>query len=189
MSQWSASPKLSSSPDNNNNKPPHPSGKRAVSENFGTSSTKGTRRASSYYPPSSTSTPIQTSDNYGPVDVPQPPNFHQTPPSTPPFSASPPRYDREDSPVADTPGPLVSTGNYQRSHGRRSSRPLSMVITYHPPVMDVTSDTIPELQPIFHFLNGHANKLYQEGYFLKLDDQNTRTLLPTDNGHPCGRRW
>ena len=41
-------------------------------------------------------------------------------------------------------------------------------------------DTIPELQPIFTLLNSHANKLYQEGYFLKLDDQNTRmrALVP-----------
>ncbi|PFH57718.1 hypothetical protein XA68_14664 [Ophiocordyceps unilateralis] len=30
------------------------------------------------------------------------------------------------------------------------------------------------LQPIFTFLNSHSNKLYQEGYFLKLDDQNTQ---------------
>lgn len=52
-----------------------------------------------------------------------------------------------------------------------------MVFTYNPLMMDVTEDTIPELQPIFHFLNGHANKLYQEGYFLKLDDQNTRMLF------------
>jgi CCR4-NOT transcriptional complex subunit CAF120 len=51
-----------------------------------------------------------------------------------------------------------------------------MVQTYQPPVMDVTDDTIPELQPIFTLLNSHANKLYQEGYFLKLDDQNTREL-------------
>lgn len=40
--------------------------------------------------------------------------------------------------------------------------------------MDVNEDTLPELQPIFTFLNSHGNKLYQEGYFLKLDDQNTR---------------
>lgn len=40
-------------------------------------------------------------------------------------------------------------------------------------MMDVSQDTLPELQPIFTFLNSHANKLYQEGYFLKLDDQNT----------------
>lgn len=53
-----------------------------------------------------------------------------------------------------------------------------MVQTYQPPLMDVGEDTIPELQPIFSFLNSHSNKLYQEGYFLKLDDQNSRTLLP-----------
>lgn len=44
--------------------------------------------------------------------------------------------------------------------------------------MDVGDDTIPELQPIFTFLNSHSNKLYQEGYFLKLDDQNTRRFMP-----------
>jgi CCR4-NOT transcriptional complex subunit CAF120 len=43
-----------------------------------------------------------------------------------------------------------------------------------PPIMDINEDTIPELQPIFSFLNSHSNKLYQEGYFLKLDDQNTQ---------------
>lgn len=37
-----------------------------------------------------------------------------------------------------------------------------------------TEDVVPELLPIFSFLNSHANKLYQEGYFLKLEDQNTR---------------
>ncbi|PMD40001.1 hypothetical protein L207DRAFT_566858 [Hyaloscypha variabilis F] len=56
---------------------------------------------------------------------------------------------------------------------RAPSRPLSMVQTYQPPLMDVSQDTLPELQPIFTFLNSHGNKLYQEGYFLKLDDQNT----------------
>lgn len=45
--------------------------------------------------------------------------------------------------------------------------------------MDVSDDTIPELQPIFTFLNSHSNKLYQEGYFLKLDDQNTRMSKTT----------
>lgn len=40
--------------------------------------------------------------------------------------------------------------------------------------MEVNEDTIPELQPIFSLLNSHSNKLYHEGYFLKLDDQNTR---------------
>ncbi|KAG5981545.1 hypothetical protein E4U55_002849 [Claviceps digitariae] len=57
---------------------------------------------------------------------------------------------------------------------RSLSRPLSLVQTYQPPIMDINEDTIPELQPIFTLLNSHSNKLYQEGYFLKLDDQNTQ---------------
>ena len=47
-----------------------------------------------------------------------------------------------------------------------------MIGGYQPPVMD-TTDTIPELSPIFGFLNSHSNKLYQEGYFLKLNDLDT----------------
>lgn len=46
--------------------------------------------------------------------------------------------------------------------------------TYHPPLMDVNDETPPELQPIFTLLNSHANRLYHEGYFLKLDDQDIR---------------
>ena len=48
-----------------------------------------------------------------------------------------------------------------------------MIGGYQPPLMDV-QDTIPELLPIFTFLNSHSNKLYQEGYFLKLNDLDTR---------------
>jgi hypothetical protein len=60
-----------------------------------------------------------------------------------------------------------------------------MVQTYQPTLMDVNEDTIPELLPIFTFLNSHQNKLYQEGYFLKLDDQDTRTfpMRPVDGPH------
>ncbi len=50
--------------------------------------------------------------------------------------------------------------------------------------MEIAQDTIPELQPIFSFLNSHANKLYQEGYFLKLNDLDTRVLafpIPLNN--------
>ncbi|KAK7976705.1 hypothetical protein PG989_015168 [Apiospora arundinis] len=97
-------------------------------------------------------------------------------PSTPVPSS--PTRDKHDSsplaaPVSDTPiqpPKRASTALQQRQ--RSSSRPLSMVQTYTPHLMDVTEDTIPELLPIFTFLNSHANKLYQEGYFLKLDDQN-----------------
>jgi CCR4-NOT transcriptional complex subunit CAF120 len=68
----------------------------------------------------------------------------------------------------------------ERVEGNRvSSRPLSMVQTYQPPLMELTQDTLPELQPIFTYLNSHGNKLYQEGYFLKLDDQNSRMSWPS----------
>lgn len=36
--------------------------------------------------------------------------------------------------------------------------------------MELANDTPPELAPIFSYLNSHSNKLYQEGYFLKLHD-------------------
>ncbi|OBT51432.1 hypothetical protein VE04_09015, partial [Pseudogymnoascus sp. 24MN13] len=49
-----------------------------------------------------------------------------------------------------------------------------MVQTYQPPLMELGQDTLPELQPVFTYLNSHSNKLYQEGYFLKLDDQNSQ---------------
>ncbi|KAF2498765.1 hypothetical protein BU16DRAFT_456083 [Lophium mytilinum] len=49
-----------------------------------------------------------------------------------------------------------------------------MIQTYQPPVMEVSQDTLPELQRIFTFLNSHSNKLYQEGYFLKFHDTDYR---------------
>ena len=52
---------------------------------------------------------------------------------------------------------------------------MSMIQTYQPPVMEVSHDTLPELQRIFMFLNSHSNKLYQEGYFLKFHDTDSRT--------------
>lgn len=70
-----------------------------------------------------------------------------------------------------------SAGNRYRSDSRQSSRPASMIQTYQPHMMDVAQDTLPELQRIFTFLNSHSNKLYQEGYFLKLHDLDTRTLM------------
>ena len=69
-----------------------------------------------------------------------------------------------------------STAPFQRtrSDSRPSSRPMSMIQTYQPPVMEVGADTLPELQRIFTFLNSHSNKLYQEGYFLKFHDTDAR---------------
>ncbi|KAI1819863.1 hypothetical protein F4861DRAFT_107501 [Xylaria intraflava] len=84
--------------------------------------------------------------------------------------ASSPWVNHDSLPIADSPP--VAIADHNRSRNRSSSRPLSMVFAYQPPRMDVNQDTIPELQPIFTFLNSHSNKLYQEGYFLKLDDQN-----------------
>lgn len=55
-----------------------------------------------------------------------------------------------------------------------SARPMSMIGGYQPPLMEIAQDTIPELLPIFTFLNSHSNKLYQEGYFLKLNDLDSR---------------
>ncbi|KAM5355771.1 hypothetical protein ACJ41O_002417 [Fusarium nematophilum] len=72
-------------------------------------------------------------------------------------------------------GTPVNGSPINRSPRQRStSRPQSMVLAHQPPLMDISEDTIPELQPVFSFLNSHSNKLYQEGYFLKLDDQNTQ---------------
>jgi hypothetical protein len=87
---------------------------------------------------------------------------------------------------AATTSPRAYNGNNNVAMGhdspqpgreRSSSRPMSMIQTYQPPLMDVAQDTLPELQPIFTFLNSHGNKLYQEGYFLKLDDQDNCKLL------------
>lgn len=97
-------------------------------------------------------------DNYRPV----------TPPSRPDYG----------TPVEGSP----ATSPPRR---RSTSRPSSMVFAHQPPIMDIGEDTIPELLPIFSFLNSHSNKLYQEGYFLKLDDQNTRMHLP----FPSHKSW
>lgn len=49
--------------------------------------------------------------------------------------------------------------------------------------MELAHDTLPELMPIFTYLNSHGNKLYQEGYFLMLHDLDTR-------GRPsANRQW
>jgi CCR4-NOT transcriptional complex subunit CAF120 len=51
--------------------------------------------------------------------------------------------------------------------------------------MEVAQDTLPELQPIFTFMNSHSNKLYQEGYFLKLNDLDARKCLPAAMATIC----
>ncbi|KAI9813147.1 MAG: hypothetical protein M1827_004368 [Pycnora praestabilis] len=90
---------------------------------------------------------------------------------------SPPSPQHLAGPSRDSPTPPRSRAE------RPISRPMSMVQTYQPPLMEVAQDTLPELQPIFSFLNSHSNKLYQEGYFLKLHDLDT-------HGRPnADRNW
>lgn len=72
-------------------------------------------------------------------------------------------------------GPARDSPTPRPKADRPASRPMSMVQTYQPPLMEIAQDTIPELLPIFTFLNSHSNKLYQEGYFLKLNDLDSRT--------------
>lgn len=67
-----------------------------------------------------------------------------------------------------------TTPSRARGDSRVSTRPNSMIQTFQPPQMEVAADTPPELQPIFSYLNSHSNKLYQEGYFLKLHDLDSR---------------
>ncbi|KAF2026038.1 hypothetical protein EK21DRAFT_37133, partial [Setomelanomma holmii] len=76
-----------------------------------------------------------------------------------------------------------ASAQHARSDSRPSSRPMSMIQTYQPPVMEVGKDTLPELQRIFTFLNSHSNKLYQEGYFLKFHDTDARGRPAVD------RKW
>jgi CCR4-NOT transcriptional complex subunit CAF120 len=56
-------------------------------------------------------------------------------------------------------------------------RPVSMAFTHQAPQTDIARDTLPELLPVFSFMNSQSNKLYQEGYFLKLNDLDTRMFL------------
>jgi len=85
----------------------------------------------------------------------------------------------------DAPSPVAegsSTGPLSRAE-RRASRPSSAVFSHKPPQLDVSGDTPAEIQPIFALLNSHANKIYYEGYFLKLNDLDT-------HGRPCpDRQW
>ena len=102
----------------------------------------------------------------------------KSPTSASPISKEPPRQETYTSsspqhsagPAKDSPAPRTRTE-------RASSRPSSMIQAYQPPMMEIAQDTVPELQPIFTFLNSHSNKLYQEGYFLKLNDLDTRRFL------------
>ncbi|MCJ1397035.1 hypothetical protein MMC11_000227 [Xylographa trunciseda] len=104
--------------------------------------------------------------------------FGGGPPRSPP-SASPATFPTRPEPdVSPSPQPLPEQSRDSTLLQKRrtsverpsSTRPMSMIGAYQPPLMEIAQDTIPELLPIFTFLNSHSNKLYQEGYFLKLND-------------------
>ncbi|KAL2834061.1 hypothetical protein BJY01DRAFT_85704 [Aspergillus pseudoustus] len=100
---------------------------------------------------------------------------------------SPDRIDRAfnppsrfETPSPDTPSP--HDGSPSKAE-RRTSRPGSTLFSHNPPFMRLAEDTPAELQRIFAYLNSHANKLFYEGYFLKLNDLDT-------SGRPCAdRQW
>ncbi|KAL2863871.1 PH domain protein [Aspergillus lucknowensis] len=84
------------------------------------------------------------------------------------------------TPSPDTPSPHDSPPSKAE---QSVSRPRSTVFSQSPPFMQLADDTPAELQRIFAYLNSHANKLFYEGYFLKLNDLDT-------NGRPCAdRQW
>jgi CCR4-NOT transcriptional complex subunit CAF120 len=79
---------------------------------------------------------------------------------------------REHVPTPDSPTSSAPSHTPPKTGGgNTSSRPGSMI--FQQPLMETSRDTEPELIPIFQYLNSHANKLYQEGYFLKLNDLDT----------------
>jgi hypothetical protein len=96
-------------------------------------------------------------------------------------------FSSQSSRIANSPE-SIGTGNSRDSAQARTVRereqadrvpsgPTFMVQTYQPPLMELSQDTIPELQPIFTYLNNHENKLYREGYLLKLDDLDSRAQI------------
>lgn len=90
-----------------------------------------------------------------------------------------PSFNKPESPVPGST-PTFEDGRMDgaaRINGtpQRASRPPSISSPMNYPAMDPASlDTPPELQPIFSYLSSHSNKLYQEGYFLKLHDLDSR---------------
>ncbi|RKF77986.1 putative ph domain protein [Golovinomyces cichoracearum] len=68
----------------------------------------------------------------------------------------------------------------QHERTESNSKLISKHNVYQQAVINAEQNTPPELQPIFAFLHSHTNKIYQEGYFLKLDDQNTQGKPNTD---------
>ncbi|KAL2127943.1 hypothetical protein VTI74DRAFT_9942 [Chaetomium olivicolor] len=116
----------------------------------------------------------QDSTPNSPSDTPSPPPLRGLPSDSPSPSSSATTPSSEPEHATASSPVNCSPSSSPAGRPRRSSRPLSMIQTYQPHMMAVNEQTLPELQPIFTLLNSHSNKLYQEGYFLKLDDQDIR---------------
>lgn len=102
-----------------------------------------------------------------------------TEPSTPAKNGVDPKVYDPTSNSSAPPSPTIGgrprgTSNASRPGSRGDSRRNSLALGYQAPMMEVNHDTPAELQPIFTYLNSHSNKLYQEGYFLKLHDLDSR---------------
>ena len=119
----------------------------------------------------------------------KPPLAENTPPSKKPAiidtitpQASALKLDTypKNPPLSPSQPAVFATPSRSRADSRANTRPNSMYQNYQPPQVDVAADTPPELQPIFSFLNSHSNKLYQEGYFLKLHDLDSRGRPSTE---------
>ena len=82
-------------------------------------------------------------------------------------------------PAKEPPSPVVRdttpTATPSRTRaGTAESRPVSQMYSYTPPLLGSgAAGDIEELLPVFSYLSSHGNKLYQEGYFLKLNDLDT----------------
>ncbi|EEH11276.1 PH domain-containing protein [Histoplasma capsulatum G186AR] len=72
-----------------------------------------------------------------------------------------------------SPTAADSASHRLKKSDRMGSRPVSAHPQPQSPIMDATSEAIPELEPVLNYLSSQANKLYQEGYFLKLNDLDT----------------
>ncbi|KAJ5315005.1 hypothetical protein N7476_005312 [Penicillium atrosanguineum] len=86
-------------------------------------------------------------------------------------SEMPPRWHTPSPETPSPPSELSPVNGASPRNDGMGSRPPSVIFSRNPPLMEHTVDTPPELSPIFSFLNIHTNKVYQEGYFLKLNDQ------------------
>nr|KMM70385.1 PH domain-containing protein [Coccidioides posadasii RMSCC 3488] len=89
----------------------------------------------------------------------------------------------------EVPNPV--SGNSPRATPQRpnrtNARPVSTVLQQQQqqvvPSVDAENVPLPELEPIFSYLNSQSGKLYYEGYFFKLNDLD-------NEGSPCTeRKW